>query len=72
LRARDNASASKNSYEVRAGKRLASFENANTAREAVLKYLCAMGCRPDELMSVAVDTISWRGAAYRAVPLGSD
>jgi hypothetical protein len=72
LRARDNASAPKNSYEVRSGKRLISLQNASTATEAVLKYLCAMGCRRDELMREAVDTISWRGAVYRAVPLGSE
>ena len=61
-----------NSYEVREGERLISFQNANTAAEAVLKCLCGMGCRRGELMSVAVDTISWQGAFYRAVPLGSD
>jgi hypothetical protein len=72
LRASADASATRKSYEVRSGKRLISFQNANTATEAVLEYLCSMGCRRDELMRVAVDAVSWRGAVYRAVPLGSD
>jgi hypothetical protein len=60
------------SYEVRSGKRLISFQNADTAVEAVLEYLCSMGSTRDELMRVAADAVSWRGAVYRAVPLGSD
>jgi hypothetical protein len=60
------------SYEVRCGTRLISFQNANTAREAVIEYLRSMGCRDDEIMSVAADAANWRGAVYRAVPLGSD
>jgi len=72
LRARANASATTKSYEVRSGKRLISFQNADTATEAVLKYLSSMGCVRDELVRVAADAVSWRGAVYRAVPLGSD
>ena len=60
------------SYEVRAGKRLISFQNAHTAREAVLDYLRSNGCRDEEISSVAPDAVTWRGAVYRAVPLGSD
>ena len=73
MRARGDvlATASK-SYEVRSGERLISFQNANTAVGAVLEYLCSMGCTRDELMSEAVDAVSWRGVVYHAVPLGSD
>jgi hypothetical protein len=60
------------SYEVRCGKRLVSFESASTAREAVIEYLRSMGCRDSEMTSVAVDALTWGGAVYRAVPLGSD
>jgi hypothetical protein len=60
------------SYEVRSGKRLVSLQNANTAREAVIEYLRSMGCRDDEVTTVAADAATWRGAVYRASPLGSD
>jgi hypothetical protein len=60
------------SYEVRSGKRLVSLQNANTAREAVIEYLRSMGCRDDEVTTVAADAATWRGAVYRALPLGSD
>ncbi len=60
------------SYEVRSGKRLVSFQSANTAREAVIEYLRSMGVRDQEITTVAADAVTWRGASYRAVPLGSD
>jgi hypothetical protein len=60
------------SYEVRSGKRLVSLQNANTAREAVIEYLRSMGCRDDEVTTTAADAATWRGAVYRALPLGSD
>lgn len=60
------------SYEVRSGRRLVSLQRASTAREAVIEYLRSMGCRDDEMARVAADAVTWRGAVYRAVPLGSD
>jgi hypothetical protein len=71
LGARADALPTKKSYEVRAGKRLMSFANANTASGAVLEYLCSMGCTRDELARVATNAVSWRGAVYHAVPLGA-
>ena len=59
------------SYEVRCGARLLSFQNAASAREAVVEYLRSVGCREEELSGVAVNAVSWRGAVYRAIPLGS-
>jgi hypothetical protein len=61
----------KTSWEVRCGRRAVSLETANTAREAVIEYLRSMGCRDSEMTSVAVDALTWGGAIYRAVPLGS-
>jgi hypothetical protein len=55
------------SYEIRAGRRIVSHENGSTAQEALLDYLRSLGCRDDEIMRVAVDAVSWRGALYRAV-----
>lgn len=60
------------SYEVRTGKRLISFQNTNTALEAVIEYLRSAGCRDDEITRVAVNAVTWRGAVYRAIPLGSE
>jgi hypothetical protein len=62
----------KTSYEVRCGKRLVSLKAAHTAREAVIEYLRSMGCRDSEMTSIAVDALTWGGAVYRAVPLGSE
>ena len=60
------------SYEIHSGRRLVSLQNASTASEAVIEYLSSIGCRSDEISRVAADAASWRGAVYRAVPLGSD
>ena len=60
------------SYEVRCGKRLVSLQNTNTPREAVIEYLRSLGCRDSEMTAVAVDALTWGGAVYRAVPLGSE
>ena len=59
-------------YEVWSGKQLVSLQNTRTAWEALLLYLGGRGCRRDEIMSQGPDAVSWRGAVYRAVPLGSD
>jgi hypothetical protein len=60
------------SFEVRCGQRLISLQNAHTAREAVIEYLRSLGCRDDEIVSVSANSVTWRGAVYRAIPLGSD
>jgi hypothetical protein len=59
------------SYEVRCGERLVSLQNNRTAREAVAEYLRTMGCRESEMTPVSRNALNWRGAVYRAVPLGS-
>jgi hypothetical protein len=60
------------SYEVRCGRRLIALLTANTAKEAVVDYLRSIGCREDEMTRVAPDAVTWGGAVYKAVPLGSD
>ena len=66
------ARAVKTSWEVRCGRRRVSSQTANTAKEAVIEYLRSMGCSDSDMTSVAVDALTWGGAVYRAVPLGSD
>jgi hypothetical protein len=60
------------SYEVRCGKRLVSLQYADSAREAVIEYLRSMGCRESEMTTLSRNALDWRGAVYRAVPLGSE
>lgn len=60
------------SYEVRSGKRLVSLQTAHTAGEAAIEYLRSLGCREEEITRVGTDSVTWRGAVYRAVPLGRE
>jgi hypothetical protein len=60
------------SYEVRSGGRLISLQEASTAQEAVLQYVCSLGCRQDEIRRLAPDTVAWRGAVYSAALPRSD
>jgi hypothetical protein len=60
------------SFEIRAGRRLVSLQNASTPREAVVEYLRSMGSRDAEITAVAADALAWGGAVYRAVPLGTE
>lgn len=60
------------SFEIRCGKRLVSLQNSRTAREAVVEYLRSIGCGESEMTTLSRTSITWRGAVYRAVPLGSE
>lgn len=57
-------------YEVRSGKRVVAVRDGDTASEALLDYVRSLGCREEELTRLGSDAISWRGAVYRAAPLG--
>jgi hypothetical protein len=59
--------AEQTSYEVRSGRRFVALQTANTAHEALLDYLRALGCRDDEIVRTGDDAAAWRGAMYRAV-----
>jgi hypothetical protein len=41
---------------------------AASAREAALDYVRPLGCHRDEIVSLSVDAVAWRGAVYRAAP----
>jgi hypothetical protein len=58
------------SYEVRTGRHAVAVLTASTASEAVGEYLRGLGCRHDEIVRMGTDAASWRGAVYRAVPVG--
>jgi hypothetical protein len=54
------------SYEVRWEE--ARFDSEREQKEAVIEYLRSMGCRDHEITKMAADKVTWRGAAYRAMP----
>jgi len=60
------------SYEIRCGKRLVSLQNSRTAREAVIEYLRSLGCSESEMTTMSRTSVTWRGAVFRGVPLGSE
>jgi hypothetical protein len=59
-------------YEIRSGRRALTTRDASTPQHAVLDYLKSMGCRDADIVRLARDGVSWRGAVYRAVPVGTD
>ena len=59
-------------YEVHSGDRLIGFRTASTAQAALFDYVRSLGCRDEEVMKLAPDTISWRGAVYSAVQVSSE
>lgn len=54
-------------YEIRSGRRTVSVQYAHTPLQAVVDYVRAFGCKRDEIMTVGVDTVAWRGARFSAV-----
>jgi len=59
-------------YEVHSGDRVIGFRTASTAQAALFDYVRSLGCRDEEIMKLAPDVISWRGAVFRAVRVSSE
>jgi hypothetical protein len=55
-------------YEIRSGRRTVSIQYSVSPLQAVVDYVRSFGCRDDEITRLGVDTVSWRGARFRAVP----
>ena len=55
-------------YEIRSGKRSVSVKTAPSAQVALLDYVKSLGCRDAEIVRLSVDSVSWRGARFTAVP----
>lgn len=53
-------------YELRAGERPLATRKAATAKEALVEYARSLGCSDDEIVTVAANAISWRGAVFEA------
>jgi len=54
-------------YEIRSGRRTVSVQYAHTPLQAVIDYVRAFGCRRDEILTLGVDTVAWRGARFSAI-----
>lgn len=61
----------KKTFEIRLGGRVIARREAITPQVAVLDYLRAIGCDDDDVVRVASDAASWRGAVYTAVEASS-
>ena len=59
-------------YEVHSGRRAVAIREAPSAQIALLDHLRSMGCRDAEVMKLGIDSIAWRGAVFRAVPVSRD
>jgi len=55
-------------YELRAGERSLATREAATPQEALIEYARSLGCSDDEILTVAPNAISWRGAVFEAIP----
>jgi hypothetical protein len=59
-------------YEIRSGRRTVAVQYSVTPLQAVVDYVSKFGCKRDEIVTIGVDTVSWRGARFSAVPASSD
>ena len=54
-------------YEIRSGRRLVSTQFSVSAAQAVIDYVRSWGVKDDEIRRLGVDSVSWRGARFKAV-----
>jgi hypothetical protein len=54
-------------YEIYSGRRVVSTQYSVSPSQAVLDYVRSYGVKDDEIRRLGVDSVSWRGAQFRAV-----
>jgi hypothetical protein len=54
-------------YEIHSGRRIVSTQMSVSPLQAVVDYVRAWGVKDDEIRRLGVDSVSWRGAQFRAV-----
>ena len=59
-------------YQLSSGDRPIELREAFTAQQALFDYLRSLGCQDEEIMKLGTDSVSWRGAVYRAVRVSSE
>lgn len=58
-------------YEIHTGRRTVATRLSSSALEAAIDYARMFGS-PQEITVVGIDTVSWRGARFTAVPLSDE
>jgi len=58
-------------YEIRSGRRMVSTRLSSSALEAVIDYVRSFGSG-NEIAILGVDTVTWRGATFSAVPVPAE
>jgi len=54
-------------YEIFSGRRIVSTLSSVNATQAAVDYVRSQGVSQDEIRTVGVGSVSWRGAQFRAV-----
>jgi hypothetical protein len=54
-------------YEIHSGRRMVSTQYSVSALQAVVDFVRTYGVKDDEIRRLGVDSVSWRGAQFRAV-----
>ena len=54
-------------YEIHSGRRLVSTQFSVSPLQAVVDYVRSYGVKDDEITRLGVDSVSWRGARFKAV-----
>jgi len=54
-------------YEIYSGRRLISTQHSVSPLHAVVDYVRSYGVKDEEILRLGVDSVSWRGARFRAV-----
>jgi hypothetical protein len=55
-------------YEIRSGRRTVSIQSSVSPLQAVVDYVRMFGS-DSEIRRLGVDSVSWRGARFSAVPM---
>ena len=56
-------------YEIYSGRRIVSTQESVSPLHAVVDYVRSYGVKDDEILRIGVDSVAWRGARFRAVPV---
>jgi hypothetical protein len=56
-------------YEIYSGRRVVSTRESVSALHAVVDFVRAYGVKDEEILRLGVDSVAWRGARFRAVPV---
>jgi hypothetical protein len=58
-------------YEIRSGRRTVSIQSSVSPLQAVVDYVRMFGSDA-EIRRLGVDSVSWRGARFSAVPVAAE